>query len=183
MAHTVAVLYGFAEGSWHGRKLRKQLRQAGYQLTKDARNADIIIAHSGACYLVPKGAKAHTVMHVGYTYWPGRSLIQSLSSALLYDRKTHHFIDWLSRCVIHDLYMLQVIHTIRMIPGWHSPTRKLDTLTNAEHIFVRGRYDPYCNPKALIKATAGDHRYISIPNAGHDDLWDNPRRYINLLQS
>ncbi len=175
-------MYGFSEGPWFGRKLRKQLDSRGYTTTRDVRGADIIIAHSAACYLVPQNARAKLVLHLGYTYWPGRTLFDSLKMTLRYDYHSYPFATWLTNSVVHGAYTLNLAQTIRMIPGWRDPLRALDKLAPARHIFVRNQHDTYCEPTALVQATNTAHTYVSMPG-GHNHLWDNPEAYVNLLQS
>lgn len=179
---TVAIMYGFAEGPWHGRGLKKHLRAAGYVVTKKTRQADIIIAHSASCYLIPRLARAKLIVHVDYTHWPGRSLGNSLAEALRFDLKTYGTLRWLVRCTIHDIHMLRLVHGARMIPGWKNPARKLDQLIDSRHVFVRNQHDSYCHVDALLHATDSSRTYVSLPG-GHVDIWDNPERYVHLLQS
>jgi len=178
----VAILYGFSEGPWYGRQMRAVLKNHGFDTTKDVRTADIIIAHSAACYLIPTDTQAKLILHVGYTYWPGRSLLNSLNATLRHEYREQGFAKWLLRCIIHDLHMLNAAQTARMIPGWRNPLRALDKLAATRHVFVRNRHDSYCEPAALLQATNQTHTYLSMPGS-HNHLWDNPETYVNLLQS
>lgn len=178
---TVAIIYGFSEGGYHSRRLRKALRSAGYRIIRDAKQADIIIAHSAGCYLVPSGHQARVVLNVGYTYWPGRRLLDSLRAKLAEEyRRTGLFV-WLKECTIHDLYALNFLHVRRLIKGWRAPEAYLKVLEGT-HIFIRNRDDPYSKPEAVLNAAGTEHTYISM-HGYHDHLWDEPESYVNLLKS
>lgn len=179
---TVAIIYGFAEGSYHGRRLRKALAQAGFTPIKDTQKADIIIAHSAGCYLLPGNHRAHTVLHIGYTYWPGRRLLSSLGENLRQEYRQHRFFTWLKNCLINDLYMLNIVQTTRMYRGWHDPGAMLDAIPSGHHIFIRNRDDAYCEPHQLISRAGTSHTYVSLLGA-HNHIWDNPTIYIDLLKS
>lgn len=180
--HTVAIVYGFAEGAWHSRKLKSVLRAAGFKPLRDVRTADIIIAHSAGCYLVPADAQARLILHSGYPYWPGRTLRSSLRENLQLERHQHGTAKWLVRCAINGIYMFKLVQTMRMLRGWHDPF--LDKLTTTtRHVFVRNRHDNYCQPTQLLVRTRRNHTYLSLPEGNHNDLWDHPQYYIGLIQS
>lgn len=179
---TVAIIYGFAEGSYHGRALRKTLQQAGFTPTKDLRQADIIIAHSAGCYLVPDNTQAKAVLHIGYTYWPGRSLPNSLQALLALEYRRFGLVRWFCRCIVNDFYMLKFWQTIRMYRGWHNPGEYLDRQHAVRQIFIRNRDDTYCNAEALLERAGRKHTYISLPGT-HNHIWDHPEPYVDLLQS
>lgn len=179
---TVAIVYGFAEGSWHGRKLRKSLRAAGFKITRDLKSAEYIIGHSAGCYLIPADTTARLILHIGYTYWPRRGLFDSLRHNLALERQKHGFIKWFIRCTINDLHMLKFIQTARMVRGWRRRAEHLENLPKTRHVFVRSQHDPYCEPESLMHHAGYEHTYISSPG-NHNDLWDNPGYYTDLLQS
>jgi hypothetical protein len=182
MLKTVSIIYGLGEGGYHGRKLRKALKAAGYQLTRNPKSADVIIAHSGGCYLLPKDTKAKVVLDIDYTLWPGRSIPKSLAHNLVYDLRTHGMERWLIRGYINYLYLFKVHHTLRLAKGWPSRGSYLTKLKKGKHVFIRNRYDHYCEPQTLLVKTSSKHRYISLEGA-HNHIWDNPKPYVELLQS
>lgn len=178
---TVAIIYGFSEGKYHSRKLREALLQAGYLVTSNITSADIIIAHSAGCYLVPVNHTAKVVLNIGYTFWPGRKLLDSLRAKLAEEYRRTRLLRWLKECAIHDFYALNLPHLRRLLRGWGDPGSYLKVLRGT-NIFVRNRDDPYCEPRAVLGAAGTDHTYISMPGY-HDHLWDEPETYVNLLKS
>lgn len=179
---TVAIVYGFAEGKWHGRKLRRELSNAGFRFTHDLQAADIVIAHSAGCYLLPPDMNARLIVHSGYTYWSGRKLLDSLLQNLRLEYQQHGFIKWFVRCTINDLYMLNLSHTIRTVRGWPNRVQFLKNLQTTRHVFICSRHDPYCQPRQLMQHTRQEHTYISTAG-NHNALWDDPANYTIVLLS
>jgi hypothetical protein len=70
-----------------------------------------------------------------------------------------------------------------MMRGWRDPGLFLDNLPGGRHIFVRPRYDSYCEPNQLMVRTNQRNTYISIAAGNHNNIWDSPTEYVNLLQS
>jgi hypothetical protein len=161
--------------------LREQLVQTGFTITSDARKADIIIAHSAGCYLVPIDHQARVVINIGYTYWPGRRLLASLIAKLAEEYHRIGALKWLKESAIHDIYALNLLHVARLVKGWKAPGAYLQKI-HGNNIFIRNQDDPYCEPTAVMEAAGDQHMYISMYGY-HDHVWDEPEPYINLLKS
>lgn len=179
---TVTILYGFAEGKWRGRKLRSCLREAGFALSNSPDKTDIIIAHSGGSYDIPRQTTAKLALHVGYPFWPGRSIGSSLKKQLAIDRTQHGTAKWLLRCTIHDLHILNLRRSLA-IRANHKAARHDQIQGAAKNVFVNYQADPYCYPKAIMKLFGTTPSYISLGTGGHMDIWDNPGRIVEMIQS
>lgn len=59
---TVTILHGWAGGWWHTREFTKELGRNDFEVIKDARIADVILAHSTGCYRLPEVSKAKLVV-------------------------------------------------------------------------------------------------------------------------
>src|SRR4051812_12009609 len=114
---TIHIIYGFCEGPLHGRKFCQNLQEAGYTMSKSPEDAAIIIAHSGGCYLIPSDGKERTIFHVGYTYWPRKSLLASVKELIRYETVNDPTQIWLRRRLFNMLYAWNLAQTFRMIPG------------------------------------------------------------------
>src|SRR5688572_18120710 len=97
----VAIIYGWAEGHWHGHRLRKELKAAGLEYSHDPANADVIIAHSGGCYMLPDNSQANLVMLVGFPYYAGPHPIKFLPKKIKDEFKD---LWWLRKTVYNILY-------------------------------------------------------------------------------
>lgn len=178
---SVAIIPGFSEGRHHSRGLRHALLEAGFVLARKPEQADIIIAHSGGCMLVPQAHKARAVLFVNYTYWPSRSLGTSLRMKLAEERRRVGTWQWLKNCALHDAYILNPFHTLKYLRVWPQRGGYLADLDHGQY-FIHNRHDPYSNPDSLVAMAGDSHAYISLPGY-HDELWDDPTPYVHLLQS
>jgi hypothetical protein len=57
---TYSIYYGFSKSKLNAKGLREVLKKTGYDESDTLDTADIIIAHSGGCYLIPKKRCAKT---------------------------------------------------------------------------------------------------------------------------
>jgi hypothetical protein len=64
---TYAIVYGFISGPGLGRQLRDLLNSAGLTETPDINKADVLVAHSAGCLLIPAEARPKLVIYVGAT--------------------------------------------------------------------------------------------------------------------
>jgi hypothetical protein len=181
-AQSVYIIYGFAEGQWLGRRLRRELTAAGYAMAESADKADVIIAHSGGCYLAPAASADQIVFHIGYTYWPGKPLRTSFRELVAYESSHYDLAYWVKRSLVNCFYALNVMHTWRMVPGWRDPIRHLKKLNPDQHIFINARFEQYCDPYAVFEVTGGKQRYLSLYES-HNDIWKSPAQFVDLLQS
>jgi hypothetical protein len=183
-SQTVAISYGFAEGTWHGIELRKTLQEEGYEISKNLQSADIIIAHSAGSYAVPSDVQAHTVLHVGYTYTPGNSIARSIKQTMRLDKQHYGLTTWAQSSIVQAFYMLNVRKSWRACQDTKDTGYYLDRLaTGPRHIFIRNLHDSYCNPEALLERSDSKYAYISLPRGTHNDIWYSPKPYVALLQS
>src|ERR1700758_4429413 len=83
----VAVIPGWGGGQWHLRAFLDALRAGGFELTEPAR-ADVIIAHSLACYDLPAKTPAVLYVLIDPPYWPGKSLAGRYWSKIRQDIST-----------------------------------------------------------------------------------------------
>jgi hypothetical protein len=182
---TYAIVYGLAEGPYLSRKLRQALEETGFQ-PADAKHADIIIAHSGGSFVLPKHTHAKLFLHINPSYWPGKPLVRSLAQKLRYDfrlyRQRHQLRRWLTTLAANAGYALNLPRNVRMVWPYIRAKRTLGHLPDSNHIFIRSYIDSYCNPKALFEATKGQHNYLTL--AGHhDECWREPEQYVQLVRT
>jgi hypothetical protein len=180
-----AIIYGLAEGPYMSRQLRQLLEKAGFHPT-DAKHADLIIAHSGGSFILPKHTSAKLFIHVNPSYWPGKSLLRSLVQKLEYDfrlyRQRHQLSRWLATLGANIGYLLNLPRLVRMAWPYIRARKTLNHLPDSSHIFIRTYVDSYCNPKALFDITSGQHRYLTL-TGHHDDCWREPEQYVQLVRA
>jgi len=182
-APTVCILYGFCEGPLEAIRFRRLLRAAGYQITTSSATADIIIGHSGGCFLVPEHPAAKLIIQIGIPYWPGRSILKSLCLKIIADWRDHHkggsIRFWLRKTGWNGLYFWNMVNNVRMLRGRHAGTLwRFGSVTTV----VRPEKDPVCTPDASALPFTTPPRFITIPGQ-HDDCWRYPQDYIALIQA
>jgi hypothetical protein len=182
---TYAIVYGVAEGAYASRDLRKLLEADGF-LPAPATEADILIAHSGGSYVLPKLAQAKLVIHINPPHWPGKSLARSLAQKIAYDfrlyRQKHQLRRWLRTVVANACYTLNLKHTLSMMLPYAHAQRTYETLPAGKHVFIRTYIDSYCSPQALLKLIGDKHSFLTL--AGHhDDCWREPEPYLKVIRS
>jgi hypothetical protein len=161
--------------------MRQALEVAGYAPTDNPHTADVLLAHSGGCLLVPADTQAKLILNVGYTYWPGRPL--ALSHAM--NARQQFMSSAARKQLLSELgwgfvYIAHFAHTLRLVKAWPRRQKKL-TSADGRFVFVRNRHDSFCAPHMLISLTPHSS-LVSLPG-DHNDLWHHPEVYINLLES
>lgn len=183
----VYTLYGFAEGRAIGKKLRRELRAAGYINTRFKSHADVFIAHSGGCLLVPKNAKAKLILLVDPPYWPGKHVTKSLAQKVKRDYQHHREIKKVRRLSAktghNGRYFITTLpRTIRMYKA-HRMLNFPETKHGQQIYLIRNKHDSFCSPeiKDLLPQAKAYH-YQELPGE-HDDIWHYPKKYIELINS
>ncbi len=184
---TVALIEGFAGGPLHTRQFRRALTDAGFQVTKNRGQADIIIAHSAGIYAIPANAKAKLLMLIGPTYWPGQPLIKRVLRHTRTSRRHHVsnygwlYYFWKKLLEIYYFfrrhsYMWRGILNNNRLEHLH----RLTSQPGRKTIFIRNRDDPFSSPDLRNQLEKGDIQFVELPGV-HDDYVKNPQPYIDLL--
>lgn len=179
---TVAIIPGWAEGPWQARQLATELSRNGFKLTDNTNNADVVIAHSLGCYLVPKDSSSELVMLVGLPHWPGRPILSSLMRKLAFEAQEHksskNLSWWLNKTAHNLLYVLRYPKLT-----WAAIfERKLANLTKISNVLlVRNERDSFLDPGVLDSLKAERNYKLIDLSGSHDDIWSNPKPYIDLI--
>jgi hypothetical protein len=180
---TVCIIYGVNEGPALGAAFRSACRQAGFRITNDPAKADIVIAHSGGCFIIPAHSRAKLIINIGVTYRPSRPLLISTIMKVWLDMRAHYQQGRLGqwpRKLITNLRYARKLSTFRtMLAGMHAGRPWNDP---RHQIVVRNRHDAYSHPDICKLQAKGPRTFISFPGE-HDDCWLNPERYVHLIQS
>jgi hypothetical protein len=181
---SVHIIPGFAEGPWHSKQFRAELTKAGYQLTEDEHQADIIVSHSAGCYFLPAPDKEQTIILIGPPYWPGKSLTGRMARKVWYDykaRKTEHKLGYfLTKTFWNVFYFCGDIRLGLLIA---SNTRKNNfyrALKKQNVMIIRNDDDAWCQPD-IVGRLKSDH-LVCLPGE-HDDCWIRPEPYVAILKS
>ncbi len=174
------ISYGLSGGPWHSRAFRRLLDRSGYQLGQ-ANEADIIIAHSAGCWLIPPTAKPKLVVYLGLpltSSQPGRTLARANLASLQHGRplgnlggklKNFYYLLWQPRRNLRIARHPKIGHPV--------------CFNGVQAVFISNRYDPW--PKSnTLGNFIDDHpwSYISMVGA-HDDIWQHPEPYVRIIEA
>lgn len=186
-ALSVAILYGFGEGKWHGRELEAALRSAGFAITEAAEKADIIIAHSGGMYVLPKNLTGKIVFLVAPSCGqPERSLLRTQGKKVWLDMtyflRAGMGMKWLQKSLWNAAHLIGQIPKLRQL--WqihHSHQAGLPTIATTT-IVIEYKNDPWSGYiSAEEKAKHPSYTFITM-DAPHDDIWLHPAVYVQLMR-
>lgn len=174
----VGISYGFAEGPAQAKKLIRLLKENGFNTTKRLERADIIIAHSGGCYLLPEKGKAEVVMLVGFPFWTDKNPRKGLAEKLAQEIKD---LSWLRKTFFNTIYFFAWPQRwYHMYKAWQKVTLP-QTSNYGSIISVRNEHDPFMHPiESEALATERGWKLHKL-SGGHDDLWTNPQPYVDIL--
>lgn len=182
---TVALIHGWSEGPWQSRKFRYELQKCGYKMSKPE-EAEVIIAHSLGCYLVPPANMASQIILIGIPHWPDKSLLKAVMHNLHGGLKNHArgttMIWWLKKLMHNWWYVLRYPKMTSHIGS----SIKLDKLPDAKDrrvVVVRNHEDTFSHPDIqLMLPQSNRYEFVDIPG-DHEDCWLHPERYIPLIDS
>ena len=177
---TVCILYGFCEGGHTGLPLVCLLRERGYAITGSPSHADIVVGHSGGCFIVPEHATVKQYIMVGLPYWPGKSVFRALVEKNRLELRQYYgerrLGEWLRKFSWNLIYFWKVPSNIRMLRAqrngrfWHT-----------KHVvLVRNRQDRCCTPDITALSFANSAAFIELPGQ-HDDIWQHPEYYVDII--
>lgn len=180
---TLACLYGWAEGPWLGRRFVSELASQGYILTDDIAVADIIVAHSLGCYVIPNAAHATLILLVGPSSDSLRRLasgfIHKLSDEFSYHKKNRELIWWVNKLLHNIWYVVSRPRSTVDALTRNDPTN-MPSSQGRRVILVRPTNDPLIMTDPESAARHAGYEYAEIVG-GHDHVWERPGPYVELL--
>ena len=176
---TFAICYGFMEGTDHGKKLSRLLEKNGYRKAKKS-SADIIIAHSAGCWLIPPDANPKIVVYIGMPLVmarPTKTWINASLTSLMHDPIIRNLNVRLKNTydgMAHPIRNLQIMRQPKIAQPVIFP--------QAKSIFIANRYDPW--PKGQYLDSLIENKpwaFIGMPGA-HEHLWEEPKSYVAIIK-
>ena len=175
---TFAISYGFMEGHLHGHGLRKRLAKLGFH-SSNLLQADIIIAHSAGCWLIPEGAKPKLVIYVGMPMLMARPTRQWINVTLTSLMKGNVLKNLWTRTKNSYHGVTGIRRNIRIMrnPQLGEP----QIFPDIQAVFIANRHDVWPSGPALEKFL-NEKPWAFISLAGtHEDVWENPKEYANII--
>lgn len=175
------IIHGWAEGPWHSKLFRLCLGTYHYSPAPSAAEADIIIAHSGGCYLLPKTNEHQVVVLIDPPFWPHKALLTRFAQKIYRDfqarSREKHFAYWLEKITLNWFYLVK--NTGRSITIVRCAKRNRLPISNIKNlVIVRNSDDAFLTPQ--LNDLPENVQYFTLPGE-HDDLWVNPEPYVAIL--
>lgn len=176
----VAVMEGWAGGPRLSGQFRDALRAAGYGIT-DPAHADVIIAHSVACYFAPVKTPAKLLILIDPPYSPGKHIINRIIANKSNGIQVNGWKAKLSRAFWELTYIFAKPSYTSTAISKNGSLDFLSSHSDKSIYLVRNETDYLCS--ADIQVAVNGHpniRYVTLPG-GHSDYYANPQPYIALL--
>lgn len=174
---TFAICYGFVGGPRHARHFNEMMQQEGYKLAEPS-DADIIIAHSAGCWLLPASARPKLLVYIGMPLTTARKR----SAWLAANASDFSHNPWRS---------LQV--RFRNIYYWViQPRRNLDILLHPKigspiiipktpAVFIANHHDPWPRVDDYSGFTDKQNWAFLNMEGTHDDMWEHSELYVQII--
>lgn len=173
----VKIIYGWAEGPWHGKRLRAELKKSGYTVTRSIKHADILIAHSGGCFLLPESGNANLILLIGLPYWPKKSPLRSMREKVKDELRDLY---WYKKTVCNGYYFLSRPKKLLKV-SYKWKKQLFPNHETAEIIAIRNQKDSFAHPTDTNALAQERGWKLQLFDGGHDDIWKNPKPYVRLL--
>lgn len=180
----VAVKQGWAGGKWHTRQFEAALKSAGYDISDDL-HADVVIAHSVACYDLKIKSPATYYILIDPPYHPGKNIALRFLNKQIQDAKTlskRYGKQYVAKKILWGLIYLvaKPQYTVLAIKNADKLVF-LDQLKEKNVLVIRNKQDQICSADIKVAMAAyPDFYYWELPGE-HDDFYTNPKPYIDLL--
>ncbi len=175
---TVYIAYGWPEGNKHSKQFRKILKDSGYQISNHSKEADIIVAHSAGCYMLPADLKAKVILLIGLPNWPNKPLIRCTNEKVRQEIKDSY---WFKKTFWHLIYA--VSQPIRPLIVYKNYKRKyLPEFKNSQVILIHNRFDTFMQKEASNQLAQKRNWPLKQLDGQHDDLWQNTQSYLAIIK-
>lgn len=180
---TYALVYGFLAGPANGRKLRSLLEAQGLRSAHKTEDADILIAHSAGCWMIPSDSKARLVILIGMPFSqtnPKRTFRHANLQNTVTAFKDRRVLNLLSRMRFSLYYGLaQPRRNYAITKRARNPRPNI--LPDASHVFIANQQDPWVNTPQLDDYLASKPWAFIAMTGSHDDLWKHPDHYSSII--
>lgn len=155
-----------------------ELETAGFSTAQDPTESDVIIAHSGGCFMLPDDLLAKLILLIDIPNWPEKHPIIGTRDKIKLETKNWW---WATKTFYNSAYLL----TKPM--KWHAMNKnwkvgKLPSDEKSSIILLRNDQDTYMHHHESSKLSQQKGwKYLQIPGQ-HDDIWENPKPYVDLIK-
>jgi hypothetical protein len=180
------IFYGFAEGTKLTNRLAPALRAHNIEITENTDDADIIVTHSAGCFLLAKKYPKKIIVMTNPVCGPRRRLpiviTKKIWSDFYYCAGHKQLLIWMRKTLWNLFYIVaRPRRNILMFEKAKQYEQSLPEVAAKQVVVLNNRLDPWakCIPEDEILAK--HYTFVTRPGC-HDDLWLNPKRYLDILQ-
>jgi hypothetical protein len=174
----VYIAYGWPEGPWQSRKLTTALQKSNYQVTKSLEEADIILSHSAGCYILPSKVSAKLILLIGIPNWPNRIVFKCAMEKVRLEPKDSKLLYKTVRHVLYGLF--RPIRLYTLVKTYRR--QALPEFKGSQVVVVHNQLDTFMNETVSRKLANQNKWLYKNLNGQHDDLWDNPSPYVEIIE-
>jgi len=177
----VCILYGGAEGQLVGKKLRRELENAGFFITQNPYDADVALCHSAGIFQVPEDCNSPLVLAVGTPRSKGSNITSQVAKKLYLEaRHPYKILPRLKKLGINIIYLFDIKQISKSIGGYKD--QNYDCVKGNKVIVVASKQDPFIDCTSCLSISGSeDWSFIGLKGQ-HDDLWISPGPYIDVLK-
>jgi hypothetical protein len=184
----VCIIGGFTEGDHHAHHFVQVLERQGFSITKRLQDADIIVTHSGGCFLLPENLAGKTVIIVSPPCDYHDSLFKNTLRKIGLDYHAHRDLKRLKHFV-HKTSWSGLYFFTHGKQHWQMLHQMPKSGTNLPHIkaqktmVITTKDDPWSSHISPTTITKNPSYIFLNLAATHDDIWMHPERYVAIIQS
>lgn len=184
---SVAILYGFGEGKWHGKGLRAALLAANFAIARTPDNANIIIAHSGGMYDLPKDTAGKIVFLIAPSCGQPRKTWLETQGKKVWQDMTYFFragmaIRWIQKSCWNAVYLVGQIPKLPRLWRIHGRHQAGLPFIAGSVVVITFTNDPWSGYISDSEKTKHLNYKFMRMDAIHDDVWLRPERYVGLVE-
>ncbi|HEX7632993.1 MAG TPA: hypothetical protein VF401_01560 [Candidatus Saccharimonadales bacterium] len=177
-----ALSYGFVGGPAHGQKLRKLATQAGFVPTS-LDKADIIIAHSAGCWLIPTSVQPKLVIYVGMPLAMARAPRTWIRANLESFKEGNVMQNFSLRLKNTHYGLRQPLRNLGIIREANTKIGNPVIIASTSAIFIANHDDPWPRSEEHQQALMNTQAWAFIGMPGdHNNIWYQPERYVAIME-
>jgi hypothetical protein len=117
-------------------------------------------------------------MLVGLPYWPNKKISTRLFQKIRIDPKNRQ---WLGKSFLNMVYAVTRPHFLYVM--YKSMNNPLQFDKTIQVIAVRNKRDAFISKTAFDRLAQNNNWQLHVFAGYHDDIWENPEPYIQLLEN
>lgn len=180
---SVFIQPGWAENKWQEKRFIGAFPPTLAAATSPEK-ADVIVAHSAACFDVQPVSRTKLIVLIGAPYWPNKSIFVRMFRHIVVQAPAQirdwGFSFWFQKIAWNTFYVMA--HPLSGHKNRGRLKREIfSQLAGRNVLIIRNHEDMYCSPQIAELARRYGFKFAAL-GGSHEDCWFNPRPYIDLIR-